>query len=65
MNQLYFVGATIGFFNTSYSVLESEGQLNIQLGVISGSLQREVEIAVLIIDASRSNSGKQNQTSSM
>ena len=34
----------IGFLNTSYTVGESDGQANIQIGVIRGSLQRPVAV---------------------
>ena len=32
----------MGFLDTSYTVGESDGQANIQIGVIRGSLQRPV-----------------------
>ena len=47
---------TIGFFNTSFSVLESRGRPNIQVGVIDGSLQIELVIRYSITDLSVSNS---------
>ena len=34
----------IGFLNTSYTVGESDGVANIQIGVIRGSLQRPVTV---------------------
>ena len=34
----------IGFLNTSYTVGESDGQANVQIGVIRGSLQRSVVV---------------------
>ena len=34
----------IGFLNTSYTVGESDGLVNVQIGVINGSLQRPVVV---------------------
>ena len=34
----------IGFFNTSYTVYESDGVANIQIGVIQGSLERPLVV---------------------
>ena len=34
----------IGFLDTSYNVGESDGQANVQIGVIRGSLQRLVVV---------------------
>ena len=39
-----FLVVVIGFLNTSYTVGESNGQVNIQIGVINNSLQRPVVI---------------------
>lgn len=39
-------GLTVGFLNTLFSVLESNGQLNIQVGVTAGSLQVDIVIPV-------------------
>ena len=49
---------TIGFSNTSYSVLESNGQLNIVVEVLSGSLQREVVINLSVFDTSHHDNSK-------
>ena len=40
----------IGFLDTSYSVLENELQVIIQVGVLEGSLQREVTVTLSISD---------------
>ena len=34
----------IGFLNTSYTVSESDGVANIQIGVIQGSLERSIVV---------------------
>ena len=34
----------IGFLNTSYTVSENDGEANIQIGVIQGSLERPVVV---------------------
>ena len=52
----HVLDVTIGFFNTSFSVLESKGRPNIQVGVIDGSLQIELVIRYSITDLSVSNS---------
>ena len=49
---------TIGFSNTSYSVLESNGQLNIAVEVTSGSLQRDVVINLSVFDTSHHDNSK-------
>ena len=36
----------VGFLSTSYTVSEADGTASIQVGVISGSPQREVEVVV-------------------
>ena len=42
--QCYHVEVVIGFLNTSYTVGESDSQVNIQIGVIRGSLQIPVVV---------------------
>ena len=41
-----YTAITIGFLSTSYTVSEADGTVSIQVGVINGSLQREVEVVV-------------------
>ena len=43
---------TIGFINAPYSVDENEGEVDIQVGVIEGSLQREVVVLFSTLDSS-------------
>ena len=52
MTEAFFNCAEIivGFLSTSYSTTESDGQLYIQVGVISGSVQREVIVNLSISD---------------
>lgn len=49
--------ATIGFFKTLYSAIETDGHLNIQVGVTSGLLQRVV-VVNLLINSNVNGSGK-------
>ena len=44
--------ATIGFINAPYSVGENEGEVDVQVGVIEGSLQRELVILLSTFDSS-------------
>ena len=41
---MYCAAVVIGFLNTSYTVGESDGVVNIQIGVIRGSLQGPVNV---------------------
>ena len=45
------IDATIGFINSPYSVIENEKQVVIQVGVIEGSLQREVVVSFSTSDS--------------
>ena len=47
---------TFGFLKTSHSVLEEGGQLDIQVGVLNGSLQREVILSYTIADVAQHTS---------
>ena len=40
----------IGFLDTSYSVFENESQVIIQVGLLEGSLQREVTVTLSTSD---------------
>ena len=44
--------ATIDFINAPYSVVENEGEVDIQVGVIQGSPQREVVVLFSTLDSS-------------
>lgn len=47
---LITLAITVGFLNTSHTVDEYNGQVKLQVGVISGSLQRELILVFSIID---------------
>ena len=44
MYNLYDSEVVIGFLNASYTVGESDGVANIQIGIIQGSLERSVVV---------------------
>ena len=42
--------AEVGFTSPNFTVRESDGQVSIQVGVLSGSLQKEVTLDFFITD---------------
>ena len=44
IHQFYFTAVTIGFSPSTYALLESVGQLDLKIVVISGQLERSVEV---------------------
>ena len=49
---MYCAEVTIGFFNQSYNASESDGAVSVEVGIISGSLQREVSVQFTSSDSS-------------
>ena len=45
LDNMQYIEVIIGFINPPYYVIENEGQVAIQIGVIDGSLQREVVVS--------------------
>lgn len=45
---LVFVGAVIGFFETNYTAIESDGFVTLMFGLISGGVQKPVDIQLTI-----------------
>lgn len=46
-----YIAITIGFRRSVYAVNESDGTVNIEIGVLEGSLQREVTISLSTRDS--------------
>ena len=42
---------TIGFHDTIYSVHENDGEVNLQIGTLNGSLQRELSFVFSFVNS--------------
>lgn len=47
---VHSIAITIGFLNAYYTVHENDGQVNLQVGPIIGSLQRELTFVFSVTD---------------
>ena len=54
----YSTDVVIGFLSSSYNVSEGDGFVNIQIGVVNGSIETRVVVSFFIIDHIQSSGGK-------
>ena len=48
----YHIVATVGFINTSYSVNEFDGTANLLIGVLYGTVERDIALSVSLLGGS-------------
>ena len=48
---MIFTAVIIGFLNTSYNVHESDGEVNLRIGTLNGSLQIELFFIFSFMDS--------------
>ena len=49
---------TIGFDDTSYTVNESDGEVSVSVGVLTGDLSRDIIIGFNTVDVSATSTSK-------